>query len=186
MGFLKVPWGSFPGFSSFSAKQEPPTRTPGDVCDVLANRQAGREAGESMPAAWTSRGLRASRRIRKSANRSDRRMKFRADALPAESQIVQRHRRQHRARRLEKRLERQPIAFVVRLVLLIANRRPDPDRAAGVRVRCTPSPCPEGCGTGYTRPLTSAARAAPAPRIRHGRIDRERLAAGHARDTSSA
>ena len=50
--------------------------------------------------------------------------------LPASRRSSSVDRRQQRARRLEKRLERQPIWLVVGLVVLIADRRTDPHRAA--------------------------------------------------------
>ena len=51
-----------------------------------------------------------------------------------------------------------------------------------MRVRCTPSPCPDGCGTGYTRPRTRCARARRQLRVfAAARIDAERLAAGERR-----
>ena len=123
---------------AISARCLPARNRPQDWASVSATIDATRlptandevSPGDSMPDACTTSGLTRSRRIMKSANDSARRVQLRADAASREPQIVDRHAVDQPTRRFGECLERQPIALVVVLPVLIANGRSEPDLSA--------------------------------------------------------
>ena len=146
---------------------------------ALADRQARREAGRVDAGGVDQAGharVRVDQEVREALRR---RMQFRANAAAAQSQILHRHRRQQRARRLEERLERQPVAFVVGGIVLVADRRPDPD-GAGCRARQMHAQSVSRCDAARDRRARErgGARAARVPHTRRGtdrsRTDRRR------------
>ena len=128
------------------------------------------------------RGFSRSRRIRKSANDSVGGCSLARMPLPDSRRSSMVTPSQQPPRRLGERLERQAVALVVVLPLLIPDRRPEPDLSARRPDRWTPRPWPERVRQRVDEALTSerfaGVNSAYSPRTR---IDREGLAAEHAR-----